>query len=77
MPVVIHDSVLFKNIENDAVSKLIGIYLEIPKQSFIALDEIEKYGAVSAATLRAQSAVQLTDSHVLYIKDWRPKKYEK
>jgi hypothetical protein len=71
LPVLIHDSILFKNIENKAVANLLNVYLASEKQSFIAIDEVEKYGDESAAMLRARAAIQLDDEHVLYIKDWR------
>jgi hypothetical protein len=71
LPVVAHDSILFKNIENDSVSKLIDVYVQSDKQSFIALDEIKKYGAAAAEALRAHCVLQLSDDAVLYVKDWR------
>lgn len=72
LPAIAHDSVLFKNISNDSVAHLVGLYAKIQKQSFIALDEIQKYGPAAALTLQKQSVIQLSDSAVLYIKDWRP-----
>ncbi|MDT0139089.1 DUF2326 domain-containing protein [Acidovorax sp. PRC11] len=72
LPAIAHDSVLFKNISNDSVGHLISLYAESEKQSFIALDEIKKYGEGAAATLVKQSVIQLSDQAVLYIKDWRP-----
>lgn len=72
LPAIAHDSVLFKNISNDSVAHLVELYAKIPKQSFIALDEIQKYGPAAARTLQEQSVIQLTDRAVLYIKDWRP-----
>ena len=72
LPVIAHDSVLFKNISNDSVARLIALYEKIPKQSFISLDEIQKYGLTAAQTLQKQSVIQLSDNAVLYIKDWRP-----
>lgn len=72
LPAIAHDSVLFKNISNDSVGQLIGLYAKIQKQSFIALDESKKYGPSAARTLKEQSVIQLADDAVLYIKDWRP-----
>lgn len=72
LPAIAHDSVLFKNISNDSVANLVGLYANIQKQSFIALDEIQKYGPAAAQTLQKQSVIQLSDHAVLYIKDWRP-----
>lgn len=71
LPCVSHDSVLFKNIENDSVAKLFEIYLESQKQSFVAIDEVDKYGPHMAEALRARSVVQLSNDSVLYVKDWR------
>lgn len=72
LPAIAHDSVLFKNISNDSVANLIQLYAKIQKQSFIALDEIQKYGSAAAQTLQKQSVIQLSDHAVLYTKDWRP-----
>jgi hypothetical protein len=72
LPAIAHDSVLFKNISNDSVAHLVGLYAESQKQSFIALDEIQKYGPTAARTLQRQSVIQLSDRAVLYVKDWRP-----
>jgi hypothetical protein len=71
LPVVAHDSVLFKNIENDSVARLLQIYMQVQKQSFIVLDEIDKYGPAAAEVLRQRSVIQLDSAHVLYTKDWR------
>ncbi|HEY0140500.1 MAG TPA: DUF2326 domain-containing protein [Thermoanaerobaculia bacterium] len=71
LPAIAHDSLLFKNIENDSVARLLGIYMQTEKQSFIALDEISKYGAVTADLLRSRSVIQLDNAHVLFVKDWR------
>lgn len=71
LPFVIHDSVLFKNVQNEAISNLIDLYTEQKKQSFIAMDEIQKYGSKTEQTLLDRKIVQLTDNEVLYIKDWR------
>lgn len=72
LPAIAHDSVLFKNISNDSVAHLVSLYAKSEKQSFIALDEIKKYGEVAATTLVKQSVIQLSNQAVLYIKDWRP-----
>ena len=72
LPAIAHDSVLFKNNSNDSVANLVRLYATIQKQSFIALDEIQKYGPAAAEILKMQSVIQLSDNAVLYIKDWRP-----
>ena len=71
LPFLIHDSVLFKNIQNDAVAKLINLYEFSGKQVFIAIDEIEKYGDLAAKKLKEKKVIELNDDSVLYVKDWR------
>ena len=71
LPILIHDSPLFKNVENNTVARFIAEYERFSKQSFIALDEIEKYGPVAASKLQALSVLNLDNANVLYVKDWR------
>jgi hypothetical protein len=71
LPFLVHDSVLFKNIQNDAVAQLIKLYESTGKQTFIAIDEIEKYGQVAEKKLQNKKVVQLDNNNVLYVKDWR------
>ncbi|MBT3140431.1 DUF2326 domain-containing protein [Ruegeria litorea] len=71
LPFLIHDSVLFKNIENGAVANLVKLYDSREKQTFIAIDEIQKYGGIAEATLVQNKVIQLTNDSQLYVKDWR------
>lgn len=71
LPFLIHDSILFKNVENAAVAQIVRIYGEIGKQVFIAIDEVDKYGSEAADFLRQRAVMQLSDKEVLFIKDWR------
>jgi uncharacterized protein YydD (DUF2326 family) len=71
LPIVVHDSLLFKNIENDSVAQLLRVYMASRKQSFIAIDEIEKYGPLAAKFLRRRSVINLDNVNLLYVKDWR------
>jgi len=74
VPFLIHDSILYKNIENKAVANIIKIYGTMKKQSFIAIDEIEKYGPDAAQTLKVNKAIELDNEKILFIKDWRKTK---
>ncbi|MDQ1920124.1 DUF2326 domain-containing protein, partial [Massilia pseudoviolaceinigra] len=73
LPILIHDSPLYKNVENQAVAKFVKEYSAYQKQSFVALDEIDKYGSEAVTTLRSNCVVELSDAKVLYIVDWRQK----
>lgn len=45
LPNIIHDTNLFKQMENPAVKKLLDLYVKCQKQVFIALDEKDKYAS--------------------------------
>ncbi|WP_175189763.1 DUF2326 domain-containing protein [Achromobacter dolens] len=70
LPILIHDSPLFKNVENSAVAQFLWEYLRSDKQVFIALDQIEKYGAEVAAELRRLCVCKLDESNVLFRRRW-------
>lgn len=71
VPAIAHDSFLYKNIENDSVARLFKLYAATGKQSFVAIDEIEKYGVDTIQLLKARCVIQLSNDEVLFIKDWR------
>ena len=71
LPIVIHDSILYKNVENSAVAEFIKLYISIGKQSFISIDEISKYGDDVKKTILEKQVLKLSDDLLLYIKDWR------
>lgn len=71
LPAIAHDSFLYKNIENDSVARLFNLYAATRKQSFVAIDEIEKYGVDTIRLLKARCVLQLSNDEVLFTKDWR------
>lgn len=71
LPFLIHDSLLFKNVEIKAVDRIVEQYNKFKRQSFIALDEIGKYSVATGRVVDQAAVVRLSDSRVLYIKDWR------
>ncbi|WP_139558311.1 DUF2326 domain-containing protein [Methylotetracoccus oryzae] len=71
VPFLIHDSLLFKNVENEAVARMMEIYATLGRQTFIAIDEIKKYGEIAEQLIRRHTIVQLSNDAVLYVKDWR------
>jgi len=71
LPFLIHDSVLFKNIEDFAVDKIIEQYTFVDKQIFMALDGINKYSTTSQKTLRQNNVIELSELRKLFNRDWR------
>ncbi|CDB74157.1 DUF2326 domain-containing protein [Clostridium sp. CAG:265] len=70
LPFIIHDSVMFKNIGNLPMAKIIEIYNNEKKQCFIAIDEINKFTNECQSILYAKKVISLSDKDTLFIKDW-------
>lgn len=73
LPAIAHDSFLYKNIENDSAARLFSLYNATKKQSFVAIDEIQKYGKETIDLLTTKCARHLSNDDVLFTKDWRKK----
>ncbi len=75
LPFIIHDSVLYKNIEVPATRNIIRILASVKrKQIFLAFDEAPKFGAMAERLLRTHTVLKLNNNELLYNKDWREQK---
>lgn len=70
LPIVIHDSFMFKNIEDESVDKILKKYSNFKKQIFISIDGISKYKK-SKELIEENTVIELSDSKLLFNKDWR------
>ncbi len=70
LPFLIHDSILFKNIEDVAVDKIIEQYSDFNNQIFISIDGIGKYDKKSIKTLNESKVLELSKNRKLFNKDW-------
>lgn len=74
LPFVIHDSVIYKNIEVPATRNIIRILGALKKkQVFLAFDEAKKFGARAEQILRSNAVVKLSDKELFFNSDWRKK----
>lgn len=72
LPYIIHDSVIYKNIEVPATRNILRILAAVKrKQVFLAFDEAAKFGIVAEKILRSHTILKLSDNDLLYKKDWR------
>jgi hypothetical protein len=74
LPFIIHDSMMFKNIENDVIDEIINIYNEQTKQIFIAIDEKNKFNKRTQNIIEKNKVINLSENKLLFIKDWRKNK---
>ncbi|MBC3830843.1 DUF2326 domain-containing protein [Undibacterium amnicola] len=75
LPFVIHDSVIYKNIEVAATKRILKI-LAAPKtkQIFLSFDEAKKFGSEAEQLIKKFTILKLSYNDLLYSKDWRDKK---
>ena len=78
LPVVIHDSVLFNNIEKDVVGRLLRLYLQTDKQVFISFDREQDYGGTPVEQIVNETSVITLgpDGKALYGWQWNKKSDE-
>ena len=71
MPFIIHDSIMFKNIEVPAFENLTKIYNSFDKQIFISIDEINRFSKETIEILLNKKVVSLNAENTLFIKNWK------
>lgn len=62
LPYLIHDSVVFKNIADLPIDRIVQLYSQSDKQIFIAFDKTGAYTDDTARTLRDTSVIELYDN---------------
>ncbi|MDM8129345.1 DUF2326 domain-containing protein, partial [Paraclostridium benzoelyticum] len=71
LPFIIHDTMLFKNIENKTMENLIDMYHTYQdRQVFIAIDESNKYGSKTKSLITLDKVIELDKENTLFKKIW-------
>lgn len=60
LPVIAHDSVMLKHIEDDAIEKILELYSESDKQVFIAMDKEGSYTPKAQKVMESSKVLQLS-----------------
>lgn len=72
LPVLIHDSLLFKNVEDDSLDGILSLYEQkTDKQVFISIDKVGSYGEQVQSIVERHKVLQLSEEHPLYGKSWK------
>jgi len=75
LPMALHDSVIYKNIEVPATARILRILAAMQsKQIFLSFDEAKKFGPDVEQLLKRFTVLKLSHDDLLYIKDWRTRK---
>lgn len=71
LPLLVHDSVLLKQIEDVAIEKILEMYEESQKQIFIAIDKVSSYSKQSQDILYSNKVLELSpNGRELFGKSW-------
>ncbi|WP_116386102.1 DUF2326 domain-containing protein, partial [Cupriavidus taiwanensis] len=74
LPYIIHDSVIYKNIEVAATRRILRILSATKKkQIFLAFDEAKKFGSQTEVLIQRFTVLKLSHADLLYQRDWRTK----
>lgn len=74
LPLLIHDSRMFNSLESRAIDKLLPFYNNLQKQTFIALDDIDKLSPEAQKLIKENEVISLCSSFTLYNKIWKETK---
>ena len=75
LPMAIHDSVIYKNIEVPATVRILRILSAMrSKQIFLSFDEAKKFGPYIERLLMRFTVLKLSNDDLLYKTDWRGRK---
>lgn len=74
LPILVHDSLLFKNVEDEALEKIMELYQKSGKQIIIAMDKAHSYSEKTLKILEATSILKLSDNgNELFGRSWSTK----
>lgn len=74
LPILVHDSVLLKQIEDVAIEKILEMYQKEQKQIFIALDKVSSYSERSQEILNKNAVLRMgSGGNELFGRSWSKK----
>lgn len=71
LPCLIHDSLLFKNMDTPSIENLLNIYSDFDKQIFISIDEKSKYSKEAQSKIESSMFLRLDKDRVAFNKKWK------
>lgn len=71
LPFIIHDSLLFKNMDIPAVEHLMSVYSHFSKQVFISIDEVKKYSEDTREIIQNAMFLKLDNERLAFKEKWK------
>ncbi|PSU68278.1 DUF2326 domain-containing protein [Photobacterium phosphoreum] len=73
LPILIHDLIIFSNIEDHALEKIFKTYNESEKQIFIAIDKIQRFSPETVGLIFDKSFLDLNKDRLAFKESWKNK----
>lgn len=71
LPALIHDLIVFSNIEDHAIEEIIKEYTLTKKQVFIAIDKIKRFGKITQDLVKSKEFLALDSENLAFGKSWK------
>lgn len=71
LPLLIHDLIIFKNIEVHAIENILNEYSNSEKQIFIAIDELNRYSKKTRRLVENAMFIELNSDKLAFKKSWK------
>jgi len=71
LPILIHDLIVFSNIEDHATEEIIKVYCSAKKQSFIALDKVKRFNITTQKIINERKFISLDSKNLAFKESWK------
>ena len=73
LPVLIHDLIIFSNIEDHAIEEIFNVYAKTKKQTFIAIDKLSRFNKKTKMLVENNKFLALDSNTLAFGKSWKKK----
>lgn len=74
LPILIHDLIVFSNIEDHAIEEMLEEYSETNKQVFIAIDKLGRFKNETQKLVKKKEFLALDSKTLAFGKSWKKRK---
>jgi hypothetical protein len=71
LPVLIHDLIVFSNIEDHAIEEIFNEYAKTKKQTFIAIDKLSRFKNKTKTLVKNNEFLTLDSKKLAFDKSWK------
>ncbi len=71
LPAVVHDLIVFSNIEDHAIEEILNEYTSTNKQVFIAIDKMKRFGKATQELVKSREFLALDSDKLAFGKSWK------